>query len=868
MWWRRRPVEDFRQEIEAHLELEALALEREHGLSPSDARRLAQRRFGSLAAAQDRFRDSRRIRWSERLAQHVVHAIRSLRRQPGFSLGVVATLAIGIGVLTGFFTFLHGFLRRPLPLADSDRLVRIEQDWLAGGPHNADGGGWFAWQDYFAYRSRARAEALESISVYAPTTVVVGGLGEEIRGELVSCDWFATLRVRFIAGRGFRDDECAHPGAGDVVVLGHRVWSRYFDADSGVVGRTVLINNRPLTIVGVSEERFAGVQVQRTELWIPATQRTALRHGTDSMLVHPLATWLAMVGRLAPGATPQEASAELQLARRALDEASPGRETRVRVREARFAYLDDADGRLLVIAMSLLGALVLVMGCANVMNLLLARALTRRREIGIRLAIGASRARLIEQLLIESAVLALLAGFAGFALAHFVPRIVYAVSPLAGMQVDLAPDASVLGFALAIALATTLLFGLVPALQATALELSAAIRGAFSVGGRSIRPSRLRSAMVVCQVSGSTLLLIVAGLFARAATSVAAVDPGLDPRNLYALAPDLWRLGYTEERARLVHEQLADRLRATPGVVEVANVEWLPLSGGSGVRVANEARPDERVFVMTNAVSASALATLRIPILRGRAFTAEEARLAEPRPAVISAAMARRLWPDTDALGTSFRVRGQWHVVVGIAGDLMAPTLDVSRIPTVYLPVESLLRARLLVRTAGPGGAITAAASDWARALDPAIVLRVEGMEARLDRALLAPRMFTAVAGGMGVLALLLALVGIYGVVSFAVTQRRREVAVRMALGATRAGVVGLMMRQGSGAAALGIALGVLLAAGASVALRALLFGMQPLDPAAYLAMIGAMAAAAMVAMYLPSRRAARVDPARELRAE
>lgn len=871
MCWRRRTSEDFRAEIEAHLELEARALEMERGLRADEARRLAHRRFGNLAAAQDRFHDARRLPLFGRLAQHVAHALRSLRRQPAFSLAVIGTLAIGIGLLTSFFTLFNGFLLRPLPLPAADRLVHIDQQWLAGGPREASDGGWFAWQDYLTYRSRARDGALQAIAVYAPATVVIGGVSEEIRGELVSCDWLSTLGVRLIAGRGLRDEECAHPGAGDVVVLGHRVWSRHFDADPGVVGRSILVNNRPLTVIGVTEERFAGVQVQRTELWIPATQRTALRHGTDSMLVRPLATWLRMVGRLAPDATTGGARAELQLAGRVLDEATPDRETRVHVRAATFGHLGDADGRILVIAMSLLGALVVIMGCANVMNLLLARAITRRREIGIRLAIGASRARLIEQLLIESAVLAVLAGLAGYALAHLVPRVVHAVSPVPRMQVDLSPDATVLAFALLIALGTTLLFGLAPALQATAIELSSAIRGALSFGGREIRPSRLRSAMVVCQVSGSTLLLIIAGLFVRAAITAAGVEPGLDPRNLVALAPDLWRLGYTEERARLVHEQLAERLMAMPGVTDVASVEFLPLSGGSGESITNDPAPGEaerRAFVMTNAMSASGLATMRIPILRGRSFTAEEARMSEPRPAVISASMAKRLWPDADALGQQFRVRGRTHVVVGIAGDVMAPTLEVSRFPAAYLPTDSLLRARLLVRTAGPSRAIASAAAEWARALDPSIVMRTESMEDRLDRALWPTRTFAAVAGGMGALALFLALVGVYGVVSFAVSQRRRELAVRMALGATRRGVVRLMMRQGSRAAALGIAIGALLAAGVSMALRAMLFGLHPLDPVAYVAMIGAMLAAALAAMYLPSRRAARVDPARELRAE
>jgi predicted permease len=474
---RRRSEEDFRREIEAHIELEAHVLERERGLSPEDARRVAVRRFGSLAAVQDSFRDARRGSWFGRYAQHLAHALRSLRRQPAFSLAVVGTLTTGIGLLASFFTFFNGFLIQPLPLPEARHLVHIDQQWIAGGPVEASDGGWFSWPDYLALRERAQANALESVAVHAPMTVVIGGVGEEIRGELVSCEWFSMLRVRFIAGRGFREDECSHPGAGAVVVLGHRTWSRHFDADPGVVGRTFLVNNRPLTVVGVSEERFAGVDVQRTELWIPATRRTALRHGADSMLVRPLATWLRMVGRLAPGSTSERAQAELQLVARALEDASPGRETRLYVRALRFGELDDADGRLLVIAMLALGVLVVVMGCANVMNLLLARAITRRREIGIRLAIGASRARLIEQLLTESAVLAILAGIASYGVAHAVPRIVYAVSPLANMQVDLEPDALVLAFALGVAVATTALFGLIPALQATALELSSAIRG-------------------------------------------------------------------------------------------------------------------------------------------------------------------------------------------------------------------------------------------------------------------------------------------------------------------------------------------------------------------------------------------------------
>ncbi len=877
MWWRRSPS-DFREEIEAHLALEARALERERGLSADEALREARRRFGNAAAAHDRFAESRRMRSAARVAQHVTYAVRMLGRQPGFAVAAIATLAIGIGLLTSGFTLFYGFLFRPLPVHDADRLVHIDQQWVERAPGTMMGGATHSWDDYLVYRDlpRPAARALASIAVYTPRSFAVAGLGagvgEEVDGALVSCDYFATAGARPAIGRMFMPDECEHPGDGDVVVVGHRLWTRHFGADSSVVGRTVRINNVPVTVVGVAEPAFAGVLVEREELWIPATLAPTLAHGRDSMIVHPDAVWLRMIGRLAPGATPEQAGEELRIAARGLDERSANGEGLVRVRPARYAYFDagGSDERISVMFV-LLGIVVVLMACVNVMNLLLARAVARRREIGIRLAVGASRARLIEQLLVESVVLALAAGVVGFGLAHVVPGIVRVVEPVREFQVNLVPDAVVLGFALLLALATVLLFGLAPALQATGVELTSAMRGAFAFGARSIRLAQVRTAMVACQIAGSTLLLVMTGLLMRSALATTAVDPGIDPRNVFSASLGLSRLGYGEESARAVHEQLVERLVASPGVVSVATADYLPLGGGGVERITPEAGPGAAttgVLLFYNRVSSTYLETLRLPLLRGRTFTDAEARSSEPVPSVVSATAARQLWPEADALGRLFRLRGRLYRVVGIAGDAGVATQQRMVLTIAYLPADRAPYATIIARTSGATTPVAAAVTEWARVLDPAIVVRTETMEDRLDRLLAPSRIRAGLAATLGVIALLLAVVGIYGVVSFATTQRRREVAVRMALGATRVRVVALMMRQGAWATGIGLGIGILLAAAASHAMRSMLYGIGPLDPLSYAAMGGAMLAAAAVAMFLPSRRAARVDPARELREE
>ena len=869
-FWRRRSERDFRDEIEAHLALEADELMGRRDLSADEARSAARRAFGNVTTVQERFYESLRWAWLDRTVRHARYAGRMLRNHPAFSLAVIATLGIGISVNTAIFTLLYSAALRPLPVRESNRVVNVYQR-LRGVSREVRGTtSWMGYGEFLAYSRGSRA--LQSSAVYAQTELALAAAPNGVvRGEYVSCNYFQTLRARTVLGRPFTADECAQLGEPAVAVISYGLWQRQFGGDSAIVGRPIELNRLPVTVVGVAEQGFAGVEFQSVDTWVPVTLQPALTHGRDKIVTRD-ASWMVMVARLAPGATIEQARAELAVVGRQQDARFPGRKTTVIVE--RGAYLNfpevRSEGGFVGALIGVLGALIVIIACANVMSLLLARGVSRRREVGIRLAIGATRRWLIEQLLVESLLLALLGAALGLAVAFMLPIAMRRLSPVEGLQVDLTPDGRVFLFTLATSVITALVFGLAPALQATSVDLASAFKGSAMFGARRVRPSRLRAAVVGVQVAGSSVLLVVAALFIRAAREAAAIDPGFATHGDVALQLNLAQLGYDDARVKTTFDAVTTRIAAMPGVEGVGLVGQMPLLGRTteNILLPNAAADTWTTKVTSGVAFASAgyLSAMNIRILRGQVF---DDRLANEgdRGAVVSASLAAMLWPDSEAIGRRFRAAGHDFRVTGIAANARMISLSNESTPFAYLATPTTVaNAQIVVHTSGSTIAIERAVPQLVEAIDPQIGVRVERFEDRLAKVLGPARIAGAVAAASGALALLLALVGIYGVVSYTVGQRASEIAVRLALGATPRGVVSLVVRQGARPVVAGIAVGIALAVLVSTALRGLLFGISPVDPLAYTAMAALLVGASLLAMYAPARRASRVDPAAVLR--
>ena len=880
----KRSEQDLREEIESHLALEADRVARDQGLSPGEARHAARRAFGNATSVEEHFFDSQRWQWAERLRRNLALALRGLRRRPGFAFAAILTLGIGIGFNSAVFTLFYALSYRALPVRDAASLVNVYQTYSGTYGRSVHGvTAMVSYEEFKSYRAavesaRTNGGAVSGVAAYANDVFAFSGNRPGvIGGSYVSCSYLGVVGTRLALGRDFDADDCARPGAPAVAVLSHAAWMREFGGDSSVVGRTVRINQLPFTVVGVAERGFTGLTFIASDVFIPVTMQMAVSHGvggTDSLLVKDW-SWMTMAARLAPGASAASARAQLSLTARRRDaEFYPGRTTHVIVEPGALLNFPEARqrGTIVAVLLAALGALVVMMVCANIMNLLLARGIARRREFGIRLAIGASRHLLVEQLLTESVVLAVLGGALGLAIAVALPPLVLGVVPLAGLQVDVSPDWRVLAFTLVVSLGTALVFGLVPALQATSIDLVSASKGGMVGSGHQVRPSRLRAGVVGLQVAGSTLLLIVAVLFVRAAQKGATIDPGFATEDVAAFELNLQLLGYSSERTQQTYEALRDRAAAAPGVQSVAYADPLPLLG----RRSDSVNPDDDTNnlktvnnVSLASVSASYLETMEIPLVTGRMYTDAEAVAAgaENRPVVVNAKLAGLLWPGESALGRRLRMSRRHYVVVGVASDTRAISLG-DPPPFIYVPADPRTDRGLKIVVRG-GVALPALLRNlpgWARELDPTIVATGQRMQERLALELLPARTASAVSGATGALTLLLALIGIYGVVSHGVQQRTRDIAVRLALGATARVVVRQVMVGESRAVVIGIVVGTAAAVAASGAIRGVLLGVSPLDPVAYLVAALVLVGASAAAMYVPASRAARVNPAQTLR--
>jgi predicted permease len=794
----------------------------------------------------------------------VRYAARSLRRSPAFALAAILTLALGIGGTTVIFSIINAVLLRPLPVEEPGRLIA-----LTGTDERGRSSSSFSYPEYLRFRDEGRALAglaafsFESFSLRGPEGPVA------VAGSLVSGNYFDVLRVRPAVGRFFLPEEGAR-GAAPVAVLSWAAWQSRFAGDPGIVGRAVVLNGKPVTVVGVAPRGFGGtINVLSFDLWLPLEAYPQLV--ASFRLDHPGHSFLQLAGRLAPGATIPQARSEL--AGRLRAPFSPEGRTLKDVRVAPLTGLP-GEGRAGVMGAGALlmtvALLVLFIACVNVVGMLLARASVRRREVAIRLAVGAGRGRLVRQLLTESVLLWLLGGAAGLLLASWLGRAIPALLPplpeAARLALDLGVDARVLAFALGISLLSGVGFGLAPALQATRPGAVPALRSGGQVEGR--RGSRLRDAFVVGQLAVALLLLVSAGLFLRSLWHSRVADPGFDPDGVVAAGIDLDLHGYKDDQGRAFFHQLAARLREVPGVESVGLATAVPLSGMENRTTVTAGGTEERSLGYT-VVSPGYLKTLRIPLLRGRDFADADAPGAPP-VVIVSEALAREYWPGQDPVGKQLRTGAEPMEVIGVVRDVQDQTMGQRPSPFMYLPLTQSYEpaATVLVRGRGGPGAALAAVRREVHALDPNLPLMME-LPLRQMIVSLAPQpLLATLIGGFGVVGLILASVGVYGVVAYLVAQRTKEIGIRMALGAARRDVLRLVMGRGARLALVGMAIGTAAALGLTRFLRGLLVGVTPADPATFAGVVILLGAVVLLASWLPARRAARVDPMTALRSE
>ena len=914
LFHRQRREREFAEELESHL---ALHIEDNlrAGMSAEEARRLALVKLGGVTQVKELHREQRGLPMLETLIQDLRFGARMLRKNPGFSLIAIFTLALGIGVNTALFTVYDAFVLKPLPLKDPDSLVN-----LTGYNREGRRTRLFSYQDYLDYRGRNTSFAGliarngfaapfgDQAADVATSSLLPSNFGA---GNIVSGNYFTVLGAEMALGRGFAPEEDRTPGTHPVLVLSHICWERRFQSDPNIIGKTVRVAGVPFTIIGVTARGFIGTDPNSPQFWAPLMMRDQVVDNwhRNVWLTDRKADAFNLIGRLKPGVTPAQAQAELNVITEQLTRAYPEAQRQVSIglsSGATFIQFDEVKP----LAVPLLTAvgLVLLIACVNVTNMLLARAAGRQREMAVRLAVGASRLRVIRQLLTESILLAGLGGAAGLLLAVWAVRLLYPLvlarmplppSMLETFALDLAPDYRIFGFALLASLLAGIGAGLAPALQSSRANLSGALKDEGSTFGAHLSQSRLRNALVVMQVAVCLTLLIAAGLLTRNLQKLQTIDTGLVTRNVFTLYPSAQGTPQEPASVNEFYRQLATRVRALPGVKSVSQAQRPPLTGRMNttpITLDRQAQAGGRLLQAGfNFVSADYFQTLGLRITRGRSFTPQEEE-ANAHVALISESTARRFWPNENPIGKSISVGNSGSIggigaaaqpdatataqnfpqyeIIGLTNDTRQGLIWEPDKTFLYLPLppaqtnERSKGEHLIVSAEGNVRALMTAAHNEAVKLDPKMFMLARLVDNSLSAQMMPFQAVALLAGVLGLLALLLAAIGLYGVMSFIVSQRTREIGIRIALGAQHRDCIALFLRQGGRLIAIGVALGLAGGAAISGLLAIILTDISQFDPLAFGVVAAFLTLVALTACYAPARRATKVDPLIALRHE
>lgn len=856
---------DWRAEWEAELH------HRERRLADWDRR--GERKWDLLRRSASAFWDALCLqpqRREDEVVQDLRFGLRMLLKNPTFTCVAVLTLALGIGANTAVFTFVDALLLRPLPgVEQPDRLVQLGRQY-SDKTYPSDS----TYPDYVDYRDQNTV--LSGVAVSSPRSfhLSTGDETERVDGELVSGNYFDVLGATAAHGRllsPVTDDERADAG----VVVSYRLWQRRFGGETSVLGRTVRLDGHDFIIVGVVNEPFAGIKIGAPrDVWAPlgAVRRI---DPSAARFEQRRASWLEMFGRLEPGVSIEQARAELSVIADRLRRAHPDTNAHagIRVEPGLGRDVDVRDSLRLFAYLPLAAVgIVLSIACANVAGLLLARAGARRKEIATRLALGASRVRVVRQLFTESLVLAVAGGLAGLVIGSWLTTGLRSLLPdrylFLSFDLDLGLDWRVFGFMLAIATATGILFGLVPALQGSRPDVVPALKAGRVVGGRRIMS--VRGILVVAQLALSMILLVAAGLCVRTLRNAAAIDTGYDAGRVLTARMDLAKQNYNEARGLLLQQQLLARMHAAPGVEAAGFAVTLPLNDGrweDGIRRQGD---PTRVQTFQNVVSPRYFDAMDIALVAGRLFSDGDDAQA-PRVAIVNQTLARILWPGDNPLGKGVTIKGWSAEVIGVVRDIKGRDLLQPPGPMLYQPLfQSYHRNVVLhVRTAVAPASLAGVLRQAISALDKDLpIYAVRTLDEHVTATLTPQRLLAYLIGGFGVLALLLAAVGLYGLLAYEVTERTPEVGIRMALGAHHGDVMRLFVGGGMKLALAGVVLGSIAAFGVTPLMQNLLFGVSPLDPLTWSVAPALLLLAGLAASSVPAFRAARADPKTALRCE
>ena len=813
--------------------------------------------------------------------QDLRYAVRLLRRNPLFALTAVLSLAIGIGANTTIFTIANALLfKPPLGVADASRLVDVGRSQDGQGFDNG------SYSNYLDIR--ARNTVFSGIYAYrlGPEPMSLRGKdgAERIYGEMVSTNYFNVLGTPPHIGRLFTSDDSEQPAATPLAVLSHRFWMRRFNGDPAIVGQTLVLNGRPFMVIGVTPEGFHGTTVLTSDVWVPVNMVGELASRLPpAILTSRESAWLVMGARLKPGVTVGQAQAELANIGRALEQEFPdaNRGKGLRVVASSPVPGDGAPVAAFMAVLMAIVMLVLAIACANVAGVLLARATTRRREIAVRLAIGAGRGRLIRQMLVESTLLFLIGGSGGLVLARLMTGALLSLLPAVPLPIDvtLALDGRAVVFTLTLSLVAAILSGLAPAFHASRAEVVGALKSDTQGGPERIW---LRHAFVVSQVALSIVLVVGAGLFARALQRASEIDPGFDPHGVELATLDLSLGGYTADTGRVFARELIRRVRETPGVQAAALSAVMPLGdrgiGLGGLAVPGvEPRNGRRFFdVDWNVITPGYFATMKMALLTGRDFSDAD-REGTPSVVIVNETAARQWWPRQDALGkTLLQETGRPDApdavrtltVVGVARDSKYRNLGEDPRPFVYVPIQQQYMSRTVIAArSAHGQRLAGELRALLASMNPNLpIVQSLTFDAYSQLGLLPQRIAASVAGSLGLVGVLLAAIGIYGVTAYMVSSRTREIGIRMALGAERASVVRMVLRQGLTLTMIGAAIGLAVAAAASRLLGSLLFGVGATDPLTFIGSTLLFFVVGAAACYVPARRATAIGAMDALR--